>query len=188
MIKLGYAICGSFCTIANSIKEMEKLINKGYDIYPIFSPIVLSTDTRFGKAKELKEKVENLTGKKILTTITETEPIGPKKMFDVLTVCPCTSNTLAKLCYGITDTSVTMAVKSHIRNERPVVLSLATNDALGATAKNIGHLLNRQNYYFVPFSQDEPENKRRSMIADFTLLEATIQEALKGRQISPIIK
>ena len=109
-------------------------------------------------------------------------------MFDALIICPCTSNTLAKLCYGITDTNVTMAVKSHIRNDRPVIVALATNDALGASAKNIGKLLNRRNYYFVPFSQDDPINKKRSMIADFSLLEATLTEALKGNQITPIIK
>ena len=188
MIKLGYAICGSFCTISESIKEMGKLITKGYDIFPIVSPIVLSSNTRFGNADDLKNKIENLTGKKILTGIVDTEPVGPKKMFDVLTICPCTSNSIAKLCYGITDTSVTMAVKSHIRNDRPVVIALATNDALGATAKNIGHLLNRKNYYFVPFAQDDPENKKRSMIADFSLLEPTIISALNGHQISPIIK
>ena len=188
MIKLGYAICGSFCTIENSVKEMEKLSLLGYDLYPIFSPIVCTTDTRFGKAEELKNRVEKICGKKIITRIVEAEPIGPKKMFDVLAVCPCTSNTLAKLAYGITDTSVTMAVKSHIRNAKPVVIALATNDALGSSAKNIGYLLNQKNLYFVPFKQDDPINKKRSMIADFSLLEDTITAALKNQQITPIIK
>lgn len=188
MIKLGYAMCGSFCTISNSINEMKKLIQEGFDIYPILSPIVCTTDTRFGKADELCLEIEKITGKKIIKHIEEAEPIGPKNMFDALVVCPCTSNTLAKLCYGITDTSVTMAVKSHIRNEKPVIIALATNDALGASAKNIGYLLNRKNIYFVPFSQDDPNNKKRSMIADFSLLNDTISQALNGNQITPIIK
>lgn len=188
MIKLGYAICGSFCTLANSLKEIEKLVSSGYEVYPILSPIVCNTDTRFGKAEDFKNKIEEITGKKIINSIEQAEPIGPKKMFDVLVVCPCTSNTLAKLCYGITDTSVTMAVKSHIRNEKPVVIALATNDALSASAKNIGYLLARKNYYFVPFSQDDPISKPRSMIADFGMLEKTVICALKGEQISPIIK
>lgn len=188
MIKLGYAICGSFCTIENSVKEIERLSKSNYDIYPILSPVVCTTNTRFGKADELIKKIEDLTGKKIINKIEDAEPIGPKKMFDILAICPCTSNTMAKLVYGITDTSVTMAVKSHIRNDRPVVIALATNDALGASAKNIGWLLNQKNIYFVPFSQDEPTNKKRSMIADFTLLEDTITAALKGEQVTPIIK
>ena len=187
-IKLGFAMCGSFCTIPNALVEMERLASDNYDIYPIFSPIVYDSDTRFTKSKDLKERVEKITGKKIINTITEAEPIGPKKMFDVLVVCPCTSNTLAKLTYGITDTSVTMAVKSHLRNNRPVVLAIATNDALGATAKNIGHLLNTRNYYFVPFAQDEPFTKERSIIADYSLLEETLLSALKHEQLKPIIK
>ena len=188
MIKLGYAICGSFCTIENSVREIKRLINLDYDIYPILSPIVCSTDTRFGRAQELINTLEEITGKKIINKIEQAEPIGPKKMFDVLAVCPCTSNTMAKLAYGITDTSVTMAVKSHIRNDKPVVIALATNDALGSSAKNIGVLLNQKNIYFVPFSQDDPTNKKRSMIANFSLLDDTIKAALNGHQITPIIK
>ena len=188
MIKIGYAICGSFCTISESLKQLKILKLDGYDIYPILSPIVCSTDTRFTNAKELVTTVEDICGRKIITSINEAEPIGPNKMFDLLAVCPCTSNTLAKLCYGITDTCVTMAVKSHIRNDRPVVIALATNDALGASAKNIGNLLNTKNFYFVPFSQDDPASKKRSMIADFSLLGPTITAALSGSQITPIIK
>lgn len=187
MIKIGFAICGSFCTIYNALNELQQLLDAGYDVYPIFSPIVYSTDTRFTKASELIQKVEDMTGKKIIHTIEAAEPIGPKKMFDILAVCPCTGNTLAKLAYGITDTSVTMAVKAHIRNNRPVVLSVATNDALGAAAKNIGYLLNTRNYYFVPFNQDDPLSKERSVISDFTLLHETIKTALKGEQLKPII-
>lgn len=188
MIKIGYAFCGSFCTIQNSLKEMKKLVEHGYDVFPILSPIVFNSNTRFTNAEELQNEISNITGKKIINSIIDAEPIGPKKMFDVLVICPCTSNTLAKLCYGITDTSVTMAVKSHIRNDKPVVIALASNDALAATAKNVGYLLNRKNYYFVPFSQDDPEAKPRSMIADFELLEKTLISALNGEQIVPIIK
>ena len=187
-IKLGFAMCGSFCTIPDAVNELKVLAEKDYDITPIFSPIVYTTDTRFTNAHELIDTVEEVTGKKIIHTIATAEPIGPKKMFDVLAVCPCTSNTLAKLSYGITDTAVTMAVKSHIRNNRPVVLAIATNDALGCSAKNIGYLLNMKNYYFVPFSQDEPFSKERSIIADYTLLDETIKMALKGEQFKPIIK
>lgn len=187
-IKLGFAMCGSFCTIPDAVNELKSLAEKDYDITPIFSPIVYTTDTRFTNAQELINTAEEVTGKKVIHTIATAEPIGPKKMFDVLAVCPCTSNTLAKLSYGITDTAVTMAVKSHIRNNRPVVLAIATNDALGCSAKNIGYLLNMKNYYFVPFSQDEPFSKERSIIADYTLLDETIKMALKGEQFKPIIK
>lgn len=186
-LRLGFAMCGSFCTIQDALKELEKLVNLGYDVTPILSPIVCSANTRFTNAKELVGQVESITGKKSIQTIEAAEPIGPKKMFDILTICPCTGNTMAKLAYGITDTSVTMAAKAHIRNNRPVVLSIATNDALGAGAKNIGHLLNTRNYYFVPFNQDEPLGKERSIISDFTMLNKTIEAALKGEQLKPII-
>ena len=186
-LKLGFAMCGSFCTISDAFLELEKLVTAGNDVTPILSPIVYSTDTRFTKADELTSKVENLTGNKVIHTIVGAEPIGPKKMFDALVVCPCTGNNLAKLAYGITDTSVTMAVKAHIRNNRPVVLAIATNDALGAAAKNIGHLLNTKNYYFVPFRQDDPISKERSIIADYSLIEETLHSALRGEQLKPII-
>lgn len=185
--KIGYAICGSFCTINDSIIELKKLVRNNFDVYPIFSPIVYATDTRFTNAKKLADAAEEITGNKIITSIVEAEPIGPKKLFDILAVCPCTGNTLAKLVYGITDTCVTMSVKAHIRNNKPVVIAMATNDALGASAKNIGHLLNTKNFYFVPMRQDEPHNKERSVIADFSLLNATIDAALKGEQIKPIL-
>ena len=186
-IKLGFAMCGSFCTIPNALVEMERLASDNYDIYPIFSPIVYDSDTRFTKSKDLKERVEEITGKKIINTITEAEPIGPKKMFDVLVVCPCTSNTLAKLTYGITDTSVTMAVKSHLRNNRPVVIAVSTNDGLAGNAKNIGTLLGMKNYYFVPFRQDDSAKKPFSLVADFSLVNETVACALDGIQIQPIL-
>lgn len=186
-LKLGFAMCGSFCTIENALAELKNLIKLGYDVTPILSPIVYNTDTRFTRAAELIEEIETLTGKKIINSIEAAEPIGPKKMFDVLAICPCTGNTLAKLAYGITDTSVTMAAKAHIRNNRPVVLSIATNDALSASAKNIGYLLNTRNYYFVPFNQDDPIAKERSIISDFTKLHQTILSALNAEQQKPII-
>lgn len=185
--KLGFAMCGSFCTIKDALTELERLVALGYDVTPILSPIVYNTDTRFTKSADLINKIEDITGKKIIHSIEAAEPIGPKKMFDVLAICPCTGNTLAKLAYGITDTSVTMAAKAHIRNNRPVVLSIATNDALGSSAKNIGHLLNTKNYYFVPFNQDDPNAKERSIISDFSKLNNTIEAALNGEQLKPII-
>ena len=186
-IKAGYALCGSFCTISDSIEQMNYLSENGYDLYPIFSEVVSSYDTRFGKADDIKDKIEKITGREIITNIKEAEPIGPKKLFDVLIVCPCTGNTLAKLANGITDSCVTMAVKAHLRNMRPVVLSIATNDGLGASARNIGTLMNYRDIYFVPFSQDDPINKEKSLIADFSLLDETVKAALNGKQLRPVI-
>ena len=187
-IKAGFALCGSFCTIADSIKEMKKLAESEFELFPIFSEILASTDTRFGTAEDFKRQVTDITKKEIITSIKAAEPIGPKKLFDVLIVCPCTGNTLAKLAHGITDSSVTMAVKAHLRNMRPVVLAIATNDALGASAKNIGALFNYRDIYFVPFAQDDPVNKEKSLIADFSLLKKTTLAALEGKQIRPVIK
>ena len=186
-IKLGFAVCGSFCTLNKTLKTANDLVERGYDITPILSPIVQDTDTRFIKAKDFREQIENISGKKSILTIPEAEPIGPMKMFDALVVCPCTGNTMAKLAYGITDTSVTMAVKAHIRNNRPAVIAISTNDALSANAKNIGLLLNTKNYYFVPFKQDDPLKKERSIVADFSLIEDTVLSALDEKQIRPII-
>ena len=141
-INLGFAMCGSFCTFSKAINQLEKLVSDDYNIIPIMSDNAYNTDTRFGKAKDFVDKMETLTGKKVLHTVCDTEPLGPKKMCDLLVVAPCTGNTLAKLCNGITDTSVTMAIKSHLRIQRPVLICLATNDGLGAAAQNIGRLLN----------------------------------------------
>ncbi|MBR3145034.1 MAG: dipicolinate synthase subunit B [Clostridia bacterium] len=186
-IRLGYAFCGSFCTIKDSLCELEKLCKENYDVTAIMSQIVYNTDTRFIKADDLKEAVKKATGKEIIHDITGAEPIGPKALFDILVVSPCTGNTLAKIALGITDTPVTMAVKAHLRNRRPVVLGLATNDALSASAKNIGALLNTKNIYFVPFGQDDPDKKETSMICDFTLIKDTVEEALCGKQIKPLL-
>ncbi len=185
--KVGFAMCGSFCTIAEAIEQMKFLKTKGFDIQPIFSEIVSKTDTRFIKAQDLKDKVSEICEKNIITTIPEAEPIGPKNLLDALVVCPCTGNTLAKISLGITDTPVTMAVKAHLRNNKPVVLAIATNDALGASAQNIGRLLNTKNIYFTPFRQDDPITKEKSLVADYSLLYDTLILALEGKQISPTI-
>lgn len=186
-IKLGYAICGSFCTIQESLKEVEKLVSDGFSVTPILSEIASTADTRFTKADELSATLTELCGRPPITSIVEAEPIGPKKMFDILAVCPCTGNTLAKLANGITDSTVTMAVKAHLRNNRPVVLAIATNDALGGSARNIGALLNTKNIFFVPFGQDDPIKKEKSLIADFSRLKETIFLALEGRQTAPLL-
>ncbi len=186
-ITVGFALCGSFCTIAEVTVQIKALIDSGYKIIPIMSPIVYSTDNRFNKAAELRERIENLCGNKIIHTIEGAEPIGPKKLLDVLIVAPCTGNTLAKLANGITDTSVTMAVKAHLRNGRPVVIAPATNDGLSASAQNIGRLLNCKNIYFVPYGQDDAIGKPTSLIADFTQIPKTVNFALEGKQIQPLL-
>lgn len=186
-LKIGIALTGSSCNFEKVFSVIEKLSEKGADLYPIISPAAATFDTRFGKAEEWKEKLKKITGKELITTIVEAEPVGPKLNLDVIVVAPCTGNTLAKLANAITDTSVTMACKAHLRNERPVVLAFATNDALGGNAKNIGMLLNIKNIYFVPFGQDDAHKKPKSMIANFELIEETIEAALKGKQIQPIL-
>lgn len=185
-ITLGYAFCGSFCTISQSLKELEKLSRLDIKIKPIMSEIVYTTDTRFGKASELIERVEDICHDKIIHTILQAEPIGPKGLLDIIAVSPCTGNTLAKIALGVTDTPVTMAVKAHLRNDRPVVLGIATNDALGASAKNIGLLQNTKNIYFVPYGQDDSQNKPTSLVCDFSKTEETIEKALVGKQIQPM--
>ena len=184
--RLGFALCGSFCTFSRAIPLLEQL-EKDYDIYPILSEHAAGFDTKFGKAADHLLRIETICGRKAILTIPEAEPIGPKRMFDILLVCPCTGNTLAKLASGITDTTVCMAVKSHLRTERPVVLCLATNDALRANAVNIGMLLNRKHYFFVPFGQDDYQNKPSSLVADFSKVPQTLQMALEEKQIQPIL-
>jgi dipicolinate synthase subunit B len=186
-IKIGYALTGSFCTFNKAFSELELLIREGADVYPIISDSVNKFDTRYGSAEEWKLKLEGLTGRKVISSIVDAEPIGPKSMLDIIVVMPCTGNTLAKLANAVTDTPVTMAVKAHLRNNKPVVLAVSTNDGLGANAKNLGILLNVENVYFVPFNQDDPVKKINSLVAKFELLIPTIQEALKGRQIQPML-
>ncbi|MEE0839009.1 MAG: dipicolinate synthase subunit B [Acutalibacteraceae bacterium] len=183
----GYAMCGSFCTISDSMTALRNLAETGMNIIPIMSPILYNTDTRFTEHISLQNRVKEITGNDILHTIEQAEPIGPKKLLDVLIVAPCTGNTLGKLANGITDTSVTMAVKAHLRNNKPVILAIATNDALSASAKNIGVLLNTKNIYFVPYRQDDAINKPTSMIADFTKIYDTITNALQGKQLQPLL-
>lgn len=186
-ITLGYALTGSFCTIKESVKAL-KTLKTNYDIkiIPIFSEIVYSTDTRFGKAEDLKREVEEICQNKIIHTVVGAEPIGPKNLLDILVVAPVTGNTLAKSALSITDSTVTMAIKAHLRNNKPVVLGIATNDALGGSAKNIGLLHNTKNIYFVPYRQDDPQGKNNSLICDFSLIPQTVEEALKGKQLQPI--
>lgn len=186
-ITLGYAFCGSFCTHKESLKALEKLAKENIKIKPIMSQIVYTTDTRFGKAEDLIKRVEELTNDKVIHDIFAAEPIGPKNLLDIIVVAPCTGNTLSKIALGITDTPVTMAVKAHLRNNKPVVLAPATNDALGATAKNMGLLYNTKNIYFVPFGQDDPHSKHDSLVCDFTLIPETVEAALKGIQLQPIV-
>ncbi len=181
-------MCGSFCTFSKAISQMKNLKNLGYDVLPIMSTNAMTTDTRFGKAKEFISQIEEITERKIIGSIKDAEPVGPKKMCDLMLVCPCTGNTLSKITLGITDTPVTMAVKSHLRILRPVVLCVATNDALGATAQNIGRLLNTKNVYFVPLSQDDPDKKPNSLVSHFELVSKSVECALVGQQLQPVFR
>lgn len=183
---IGFCVCGSFCTIEKSIQKMKKLKELGFQILPIMSFSACKTDTRFGKAKDIIKTIESITGRKIIKTIKDAEPIGPKNLTDIMLIAPCTSNTLSKLEQSITDTPVTMAVKSHLRVLKPVVIALATNDALGSTAKNLGSMLNRKHYYFVPMKQDDPESKPNSLVADFELIVETVKNAFRKKQIKPL--
>ena len=179
---IGYAMCGSYCTHSASIEELKKLSNQGYDLLGVVSENVFSTDTRFGKAHDLIKKIEDICGREVIHTIVDAEPLGPKLALDALVICPCTGNTLAKLAAGITDTAVCMAAKAHLRGDRPLVIALASNDALSANMKNIAALLTRKHVYFVPMRQDDPEKKPHSLVADFSLLEPTLMAALEGKQ------
>ena len=179
---LGYAFCGSFCTHQASLKELRNLIELGYEILPIMSDAVWATDTRFGRAIDLQKEVESLCGRAVVHSVVDAEPIGPKMNLEALIVSPCTGNTLAKIANGITDTPVCMAVKAHLRSDRPLVISLASNDGLSANLKNIATLLSRKQVYFVPMLQDDPEQKPHSLVADFSLLRATLDSALRGKQ------
>lgn len=186
--KIGVAFTGSFCTYENAMEELEKLVNTGADVQCIFSENAQTIDSRFGKAKEFLEQAKEVTGNPIMKTIAQAEPIGPKGLLDLLVIFPCTGNTIAKLANGITDTPVLMAAKAHLRNEKPLVISISTNDALGMNMKNIGLLLNAKNIYFLPFGQDDPIKKPNSMIAHTELLIPTIQKALENKQYQPLIK
>ena len=186
--KVGFAFTGSFCTFKAVLEELKKLKKENADILPIMSFNSYKLDTKFGKAHEYIEAIKEITGKEeIIHTIQGAEPIGPKKLTDVMVIAPCSGNTIAKLANGITDTPVLMAAKSHLRNNNPVVLAISTNDGLSGSAENIGKLLNRNNYFFVPFKQDNPITKPRSVVADFKYLIPTIEKALDREQIEPIL-
>ena len=183
---IGFALCGSFCTYSQVFPIMKQL-SSSYDLLPIFSGVSYSTDSRFGTAQEHIRTATEICGREPLYTIAQVEPIGPKKLLDALIIAPCTGNTLAKLAHSIADTSVTMATKSHLRNGRPVIVAVSTNDALAGAAENIGKLLGKKHYYFVPFGQDDPQKKPTSMVADFSKIPETLAAALDGRQIQPIL-
>ena len=185
-MNIGFAMCGSFCTYAQVFPVME-ILAKNHHIIPIFSEVSYTVDSRFGTHQAHIETAEQICSNSVLHTIDQVEPIGPKKLLDALIIAPCTGNTLAKLAHSIADTSVTMAAKSHLRNGRPVVIAVSTNDALAGAAENIGKLLVKKHYYFVPFGQDSPEKKPTSMVADFTKIPDTLTAALEGKQIQPIL-
>lgn len=185
---IGWAFCGSFCTVDKAIEELGRIKKKdGIQILPIFSENFQKTDTRFGKASEKIEAIESICERRGVYSIASAEPIGPKVKLDALVIAPCTGNTLAKLAHGITDTAVTMAAKAHLRNMRPLVIALSTNDALSANLGNIATLLSRKNVYFVPFGQDDAEKKPNSLSADFSSVEETVKLAMEGRQIQPLL-
>lgn len=186
--RIGVALSGSFCTYDKVFKELQKLVDEGAKVQTIFSDASQTVDSRFGKAEEFVQKAERLTGIRPMRTIAEAEPIGPKELLDLLIILPCTGNTIAKLANGITDTPVLMAAKAHLRNEKPLLLSVSTNDALGMNMKNIGLLLNAKHIYFVPFGQDNPQKKPNSMIAHTELLLDAAKEALEGKQYQPVIQ
>ena len=185
---IGYCFCGSFCTISKSLEVMKYLAAEGNAILPIMNDSVYSTDTRFGKAKDIVAAAEDICGRPVVHTIVDAEPIGPKIVLDMLVVAPCTGNTLAKLSSGITDSPVTMAVKAQLRCNRPVVIALATNDALSANLKNIGTLMSRKNIYFVPMKQDDPRAKPHSLVADFSKVSDTLEAAMQGKQYQPLFQ
>lgn len=185
---IGYAFCGSFCTIDRSLKMLRRLASEGNSMLPIMSDAVYSTDTRFGKADELLRTVESICKREVIHSIVDAEPLGPKTALDMLVICPCTGNTLAKIAAGITDTPVTMAAKAHLRADRPLVIALATNDALSANLSNIGALMKRKNVFFVPMAQDDPKNKPHSLVCDFDRLPETMMSAFAGRQVQPIFE
>ncbi len=184
-LRIGFALSGSFCTFDRILDEIQSLVDNKAEVTPILSFNVCAVDTRFGTAAKLREKLIEITGKQPLDTLVKVEPIGPKALLDILVVAPCTGSTLGRLACGISDTPVTLAVKSHLRCLRPVVLAVSTNDALGASMRNIGLLKNQKNIYMVPMIQDDPIKKPNSMMADFTLLKKTILCALEGTQLQP---
>ena len=185
---VGFAVCGSFCTHAKAMEALEQVKARFSTVIPIVSECTAATDTRFGPAHELMREMERICDRRVISSIREAEPIGPKKLLDLLIIAPCTGNTLGKLACGITDTTVTMAAKAHLRNQRPLLIAPSTNDGLTASAPNLGALLGRKYIYFVPFGQDDPEKKPTSLVADFSLVADAAQAALAGRQLQPLLR
>ena len=182
---IGYACCGSFCTLSRSLKQME-LLAKKYSLFPIVSPAVATTDTRFGKAEDFRAEAERITGRPVIASIVDAEPLGPKTPLEALIIAPCTGNTLAKIAEGITDTTVTMATKAHLRCDRPTVIALASNDSLSQNLKNIATLLLRKRVYLVPLKQDDPKSKPHSLVADFSRIKEAYGAMMEGRQLRPL--
>lgn len=183
---IGYAVCGSFCTHAISMKTLRKLVESGADVLPIVSETVFSTDTRFGKADDLLWEIRDICGRDIIHTIKDAEPIGPSLNLEAMIIAPCTGNTLAKMARGITDNTVTMAAKAHLRSDRPMLIVLATNDAMSANLSSIAVMLQRKNVYFVPMRQDDPARKPHSLIAEFSMIPEALEAMKEGRQLRPL--
>lgn len=186
-MNVGFAMCGSFCTLSKVFPVMERLA-ENHQVFPIFSFASASTDSRFGTAAEFLERAERICGRPVIQTIAGAEPIGPKKLLDMLVIAPCTGNTLAKLSHSIADTPVTMAAKSHLRNGRPVLVAVSTNDGLAGAAENIGRLMARKHYYFIPYGQDDPEKKPTSLVAHFELIPQAVELAAQGMQMQPLLR
>lgn len=186
--KIAFCVTGSFCTLKKILEPVSELVRAGAEVQPIFSDVVFETDTRFGEAETWKKAFYEITGNAVWKTIPQAEPIGPKNLFDLTVVAPCTGNTLTKIALGITDSAPSMAVKATLRNGNPVVLAVSTNDGLSGSAKNLGALLNVKNMYFVPFGQDDPDKKPTSLVAHMEQIPSTVAEALSGRQLQPILK
>lgn len=186
-LKIGLAVTGSHCTLEAVFKEVEKLVQEGATVYPIVSENVAATDTRFGRSADWLRELKRITGQEIIQSIIDAEPIGPQSWLDIILVAPCTGNTLAKLANGITDGPVLMAVKAHLRNQKPVVIAISTNDGLGMNAKNLGLLLNVKNIYFVPFGQDAPMMKQQSLVAHMDRIKDTLLRAMEGKQLQPLL-
>ena len=187
-MKIGYCLTGSFCTFAKSLEALEALVRAGHTLTPIISQTAYTTDTRFGDAVDIQNRLIAITGNSIIHTIAQAEPVGPKKMFDVLAIVPCTGTTLARLAAGLSDTPVTLAAKSLLRVGCPVLLAVSTNDGLGASGEHIARLMQRKHYFFVPYGQDDAAQKPQSLKADLTLLPAALEAALHGQQLQPVLR
>lgn len=185
--RIGFAFCGSFCTFSKAMAALEEVKARFGDVTPIVSEASASLDTRFGEAHEFMMEMERICDKRVINSLTKAEPLGPKKLLDALVICPCTGNTLGKLAAGIADSTVTLAAKAHLRNRRPLIITVSTNDALASSAKSIGALMDKKHVYFVPFRQDDPVEKPTSIVADFSQVADTVAAALKGEQLQPLL-